>query len=104
MAILTITEHRNIGSIGTNKVPLVSMPGLVEQPGIAIGGSSTPSQVFSSHTHAVRVNCDIACCLAWSTNSTPPTAVINQQRWSPGETAYIEVHPGGMLAVIASPT
>lgn len=105
MAILTITEVEklNVTLIDGAVVAAPEMPGLAEQ-NIVIGGGSLACNAFTKATRFVRVNTDTNCCLAFSVNSTPPTAVTNTHRLGANETGFYGVTPGGTMAVIASPT
>lgn len=103
MATLYITECAEIGETlkGGRLVQAPAMPPIAEQH-ITISGSSTASAAFNAATSFVMVHTDAICSLAWSTNSTPPTAVTTAQRLAANETRFYVVVPGGTLAVISN--
>lgn len=106
MAILTISEFEkvNVILIEGQVVMAPQMPAINEQ-NLAIGGGSLASVAFDKRTRFIRVNCDIACCLAGSNPGDPdPVAVANFHRLGPNESGFYGVLPQGKIAVIASPT
>ena len=106
MAILTISEFEkvNMTVIDGNVVMAPQLPAIAEQ-NIAIGGGSIPSAPYDKRTRFIRVNCDVACCIAGSNPGDPdPVAVVNFHRMGPNESAFYGVLPAGKIAVIASPT
>ena len=103
MAILTVTEIATLGQtlVDGQLVSAPQLPGIAEQQ-VSIGGGSLASAAFNKATRFVMINCDTACCLAWTVDATVPTAIVGYQRMGANETRFISVTPGGKLAVILS--
>ena len=105
MPILTVTEYgysqsdaRFGGFLG---VP--HMRSIVTKQAIPISATSAPSAPFTFRTNFIRLNTDVACCLAYSMHSGEvPVAVDGLHRLSPDYTDYQGVIPGDMVAVIIS--
>jgi hypothetical protein len=104
MAILTITGSRQSGSDARGGAIMAPQMPATEEQSINITGASVQSAAFAPNTYMVRVNPDIACCLAFGSPAAPPVAVQGFHRLGPNETGYYTVHPGDILAVISSLT
>ncbi len=105
MSILTITGSVQSGSDARGGDIMAPQMPPTEEQSLLITGSSVLSQPYGSNTFMIRVNCDVACCLAFGrANSPSPVAVVGFHRLGPNETGYYTVNPGDLLAVVASPT
>lgn len=95
-----VSEFRNAMSpIGTYAAPVLPMPPLASQI-VAVSGSSTPSNAFTSSTYAILVVTDTACCFAIDVN---PTADATKGLFLPANVPMIfAVPPGSKIAVISA--
>lgn len=101
MSTLYITEFQYLPQLNSNDVviPAPFAPGLAEQR-ISLTGASAASAAFNANTVLVMVHADDICSLAWSTDSSSPTAVITAQRMAANETRFYGVRGGGKVAAI----
>jgi hypothetical protein len=95
MAALYISEHNAGASAG---LPLVRWPALATQV-VAIGGSSQQSAPFGGGSRIIRVTVDATCSILIGPN---PTATTAHPRFAAGQTEYLEITPGDLLAVVAN--
>ena len=99
MAILTITELKDLGfDPHGNDVMAPAVPAVFEQA-VAIGNAPEPSAAFQTLTRYIMVNCDTPCCLAFGAS---PTAVVGLHRMGANETRFYTVQGGQFLSVIQS--
>lgn len=67
-----------------------------------VAGASAPSQAFGASTKSVRVWTDTKMAFRFSSAlQGVPTATINDEGMTAGQTEYFSVEPGDFLAVIA---
>lgn len=101
MSTLYITEFQYLPQLNSADIIVQApfAPGTAEQR-ITLGGSSTSSAAFNANTNFVMLHSDDICSLAWSVDSTTPTAVITAQRMAANETRFYGVRAGGKVAAI----
>jgi hypothetical protein len=95
MPVCYVSEYPGGAPFGSQAVP---EPALAEH-NLAIGAVSVQSQAFSGGTRIIRVNVDVACCIAFGPN---PIAVNTAKRRCANQTEFFVVEPGHRLAVIAA--
>lgn len=95
MAVLYITEFRDIGGIANFNVPIAAQPQLVNQT-VAIGGASTASSTFGANTSMVRLHTDAICSIQFGTS---PTATSSTARMAANQTEYFAVPIGASYKV-----
>lgn len=102
MARLSVREYSQVQLFPGGKAPMGVEPALTSQV-LAIGAASTPSAVFNPGTRGVRVHCDVACSLEFSTDGLP-VATVGSCDMAANQTEYFGVTPGTnmKLAVIAT--
>jgi len=70
---------------------------------VAIGGTSTPSAAFGPSTRMLRVQSDVNCSIMVSpAPGATPVADTTQHRLAAGQTEYLSVKPGDLIAVVAN--
>jgi hypothetical protein len=103
MAKLYITEFSHVGDLerGESKIQAALEPGTDQTP-VNIGASSEQSAAFSDHTRVVRLQCDVACSIAFGAN---PTATTDNRRLPAEAIEYFAIGSASELkvAVIANP-
>jgi hypothetical protein len=98
MALLSIWEFSEI--VARGGVLIGRAPGVLQQAPVAIGGASTQSAPFNKATAYIRLNCDVACCIAIGSN--PIAIQPGVGRMAQNQTEYFGVNPGDLVAVIAT--
>lgn len=105
MAVLYITEFKTITT------PLSFASGPVQCPyagyaltekTIALTASSTSCSTFSAECRFIMVNTDTTSFLAFSPNSTAPTATTSGHRMAANETRFYGIQPGGCMAALTA--
>lgn len=100
MALLYITEYKNLPLRFGQLAPVVQEPGHVTQTPVAIGGGSLQSAAFNAETIYVRLHADTPCNVLFGTN---PTAIVDvSQKFAADQTEFKAVIKGDKVAVIAA--
>ena len=98
MAVLYVTEGKDIGGFGNFPIASMAMPPIAEQT-VAIGGASVQSGAFNPKTIFIRVHTDAICSISFGAN---PTASATTARMAANTTEYFAVQSGHKIAVIAN--
>lgn len=98
MAVLYITELRDIGGGGNFPANIAHAPSLAKQT-VAIGGSSVASTAFGPNTTMIRVHTDAICSIDIR---TAPVATATTERMAANQTEYWAINPGDKIAVITN--
>lgn len=100
MALLYITEYKNLPLRFGQLAPVVQEPGHITQPPVVIGGGSLQSVAFDAETIYVRIHADLACNVLFGTN---PTAIVDvSQKFAADQTEFKAIIKGDKVAVIAA--
>jgi hypothetical protein len=101
MAVLYISEYTELPTaLYAGYRQMAPEPSVIDQT-LPIGGVSSQSNAFSSHTNFVRIHSDSICSINFSTSSTVTASTINK-RLAQNQTEYFSVTPGGSVAVISN--
>jgi hypothetical protein len=97
VAVLTVTEYKDMLSIPNNPAQIPLEPALAEQS-LSVTGGSVVSTAFNPQTRYVRLNMDSsgACSVSFG---TAPTAITGFGRLSPNQTEYRGIPEGRAFKV-----
>lgn len=102
MPSLYISEYEQVVDTTVGKVLAPQCPPHAEQK-LAIGGAAVPSATLQARTKFVRLSCDAACSVAFSSNpATDPVATANNLRLAANQTEYFGTVPGTKISVISN--
>jgi hypothetical protein len=104
MPTLYITEFASIAASlsGFGGIP-VTMPPVVEQGTLTVGGTVAVSGSFGGSTRLVRLMSDVVCSVAWSApNAANPAPTTGNMRLAANVEYFYGVTPGMKVAVISN--
>ena len=97
MALLFISEYRNMATDAFGKpIPIGEEPAVVTQV-VAVTTPSTPSAAFNSSTRFIKMHSDTTCHIEFGT--APVAVAATDHRLVAGTTEFFGVIPGSALKV-----
>lgn len=100
MAVLFVTEFRDIAQIQGGVSPVVIGKPLAEQT-VAIGGANTKSAAFNAQTSIIRVHTDAICSIKIGADADA-VATATTMRMAANQTEYFRVSAGEKIGVISN--